>query len=90
MENLVVIAIWITLILCVLTILLASIFGVRSISHGKLRAVSAISVAVPVVITLIFYFIVGDWVEAAIWASIIMMVLAVAALVLSGVRGVAR
>ncbi len=88
MENLVVIFIWISLALTALAILTVVVFGIRSATYGKLRPVSIISVAIPAAVAVLLYFVFGTWVEAAIWTTVIMMVLAIGALILSGVRGI--
>ena len=88
MENLVVIAVWVTVVLTGLALLTVALFGIRSALNGKLRPVAVISIAIPAAIMVILYFVFGDWAEAAIWTTVITAVLAIGALLFSGVRGV--
>ncbi len=88
MENLVVIAVWIAVVLTGLALLTVALFGIRSALNGKLRPMAVISIAIPAAVLVVLYFVFGDWAEAAIWTTLITAVLAIGALLLSGVRGV--
>ena len=92
MENIVLIFIWIAIALAGLALLCVVVFGIRSATYGKLRPVALISVAIPALLFAILYFVFQGEpkpeVFAAIWTTVITMVLAIGALLLAGVRGV--
>ena len=88
MENLVPIAIWITVVLTGLALLAVVLFGIRSALNGKLRTVSIVSIAIPAALIGILYFVFGSWAEAAVATTVAMVVLAILALLFSGARGV--
>lgn len=87
MESLVVYATWAGIILCGLALVAIALFGLKSMMHGKVNALTAILILVPVVLLAGLGFALGDWAVAGIYTMLIMMVLAALSLLLSGIRG---
>lgn len=87
MDSLVYYGIWASVILAGLGIASIALFGVRSLVFGKVSAVSAVILLIPVVIIVVFWLLLGNWITAAIWTLIVMFGLALLSLVFSGLRG---
>jgi len=87
MDSLVYYGIWASVILAGLGIASIALFGLRSLTFGKVNPVSAVILLIPVVLIVVFYFVIGHWVTAAVWTLFVMFGLALLSLVLSGVRG---
>lgn len=87
MDSVSVYAIWAAVIILGLAILGLALFGVRSILQGKVNPFSAAAVLIPAIVLVIFGFVTGDWSVAGIWTLVVMMGLAAASLVVSGIRG---
>ncbi len=87
MEGLVPIAIWISVILAGVGILVILLFGARSLMHGKISPLTLVIVVLPAVLLVLLGFVMGSWAEAGIWTLFIMAGLAILSLLLSGLRG---
>ncbi len=83
----IVIAMWIVGILVGLGLLAMVVFGIRSLTYGKVSLISLVIVALPVVLLLLLGFIMGDWTLAAIYTFLIMLALAMLSLLVTGVKG---
>ena len=82
-------AIMAALILAGLGILAVLLFGVRSLSFGKVQPASVGAMLIPAVILVALRFIIGDWAEAAIVTVFVLVALAMLGLLWSGIRGLA-
>ncbi len=83
----IVIAMWIVGILVGLGLLAMVVFGIRSLTYGKVSPISMVIVSLPVVLLLLLGFIMGDWTLAAIYTFLIMLALAMLSLLVTGVKG---
>ncbi len=92
MENLVVIAVWIAVILTALGLLMVAIFGIRSAINGKMRPVAVVSMVIPAVLIVLLYFVFSGQdlalAKAAVVTTVVMIVLGIGAVLLSGARGI--
>lgn len=90
-ENLVPIGVWIAVVLTGLALVAVVLFGIRSALNGKLRPVALVSMGIPALLFVILYFVFGGTDEpaatAAIWTTLIMVVLGIGAVLVSGIRG---
>ncbi len=86
--TLVSIAIYVVLVMVGLGVLTMLLFGLRSLTFGKIKPLNIIIILVPIVLLGILGMVMGDWALAAIYTFMIMFLLAVAALLISGVRGI--
>ena len=87
MDAIVPYAVWAALILVGLGVAGIVLFGLRNLTYGKINGLSAAIVVIPAIILVAIGFSTGEWDIAAIWTVVIMFGLAVAALFLSGLRG---
>lgn len=87
MGTIVPYAIWLSIILVSLGIIAIVVFGIRNLGYGKINPLSAVAIAVPLVLFALLGLIIGEWDLAAIWTVVIMLIVTVLALFLSGVRG---
>ncbi len=83
----IVIAMWIVGILVGLGLLAMVVFGIRSLTYGKVSPISMVIVSLPVVLLLLLGFIMGDWTLAGIYTFLIMLALAMLSLLVTGVKG---
>ena len=83
----IVIAIYIVLALMGLGLLSMLLFGVRSLTYGKVNILTLVIVCVPVVVLLGLGFGLGDWPQAGVLTIIIMLALAVLSLLVTGLKG---
>ncbi len=83
----IVIAMWIVGILVGLGLLAMVVFGIRSLTYGKVSPISMVIVSLPVVLLLLLGFIMGDWTLAGIYTFLIMLALAILSLLVTGVKG---
>ena len=87
MNTIVPYAIWAAIIIMGLGLVGMLLFGLRSILHGKINALTAVIILVPVVVLAVLGFVLGDWAVAGIWTVVLMFALAAVGLLLSGLRG---
>ena len=87
MDAIIPYAIWLAIILVAVGILAIVVFGIRNLTYGKVDPLSAVSIAVPLVIFAILGLVIGKWDVAAIWTVVIVFALAIVALLVSGIRG---
>jgi hypothetical protein len=87
MENLVPYLIWAIVILVGLSLLMMLVFGLRSVSYGKVNPVSIVIIAIPMALFVGLGFSIGDWAQAGIYAVVIMLGLGLLGLLFSSVRG---
>ncbi len=80
--------IWAVILLVGLSLLTVLLFGLRALAYGKANMFTIGSFLIPVVVFGVLTLTMGDWIEAGIMTLIVMLVLAAAALLFSGVRGV--
>jgi hypothetical protein len=87
MENLVPYLIWAIVILVGLSLLMMLVFGLRSVSYGKVNPVSIVIIAIPMALFVGLGFAIGDWAEAGIYTVVIMIGLGLVGLLFSSARG---
>jgi hypothetical protein len=85
--NIVAIAIYIVLGLIGLGLLVMLLFGIRSVAFGKINPLTMAIVCVPLVILVIFGFVMNTWAEAGIMTIIVTLGLALLALLVTGIKG---
>ena len=83
----VIIALWIVLALAGLGLLMMLLFGIRSLTYGKIKPVTLVIVITPVILLLVLGFVLGDWSTAAIFSVFIMLGLASLSLLVTGLQG---
>jgi hypothetical protein len=81
------IGIWIVLALVGVSLLAMLLFGIRSVSQGKVKPMSMAAVALPLILLAILGFVLGDWPTAAIYTVLVMMVVAAASMLLASIKG---
>ncbi len=77
---------WAVVILIVVAILVVALFGLRSLMYGKVSLLSVVIILVPVLLMGLLGLMMGSWVEAGVWATVISLGLAAVALLIAGVR----
>ncbi len=70
-----------------LSLLTIGLFGVRGIMQGKVKPMSMLAVALPVVVLIGLIFGTGDGAQAAVYSVLIMLVVTTLALLLTSVKG---
>ncbi len=85
--NIVVISFYIVMALMGLGLLSMLLFGFRSLAWGKVNILTLVILCIPIVVLVILGFVVGDWARAGIFTIVIMLGLAVASLLVTGVKG---
>lgn len=88
METLVPFAVWAALIISGLSLAALLLFGIRSLASGKVNPISAAIVLLPLIVAALLGLALGDWAQAAILATLVVLVLAAVALLLTGIRGI--
>ena len=83
----VVVAIYIVLALIGIGLLAMVAFGVRSVAYGKINAVSMGIVVVPLMLLLVLGLVMPSWAEAGIWTIVATLISALAALLVTGIKG---
>lgn len=86
METIVPYAIWLCIILIGLGLAALLLFGLRSLTYGKVSPLSIVVIVIPFLILGGLGVATGDWTLAAIWTSVIMFLLGLLALFISGAR----
>ncbi len=81
------IAIYIVFALLGLGLLAMVVFGIRSLTHGKVDPMTISIMAVPVVILVILGLVMPSWAEAGITTILVTMCLALLALLYTGAKG---
>jgi len=87
MENIVPYMMWAIVILIGLSLLMMLIFGLRSLTYGKINVTSIIIIAIPLALFGVLGMTMGDWAQAGIYAVVIMLGLGLLGLLFSSVRG---
>lgn len=90
MEGLIPIAVWGTLILIALGLLIIVVFGIRSLLAGKFRPWSIGAMLLPVVVFGIAYVLASGPDPAAtagVWTVLVLMAVGAAAILVTGVKG---
>ncbi len=87
MAEIVPYAIWAVLIITGASIVTIAAFGLRSLSWGNADTLTIVLTMIPLVIVGILGLIMGNWADAAVLGSLIALVLAAAALILSSFKG---
>jgi hypothetical protein len=88
MDAILPLAVWLSIILAVLGLVAIAAFGLRSLSYGKVNALSVVIIAAPIVLVLILGLVMGEWDRAAIWTTVIMAGIALIGLAVYGVRSI--
>ena len=86
--TLVSIAIYVVLALIGLGLLAMVIFGLRSMTYGKVKPFNVAVVLIPVVLLIVLGFVIGNWSLAAIYTVFTMFGLAILALLVTGAKGI--
>ncbi len=89
MESLVPIGIWIVLGLAGLSLLTIAIFGIRSVSQGKIKTTAIVVLLIPALLLIGLGFGLGGdspWERAAVITFLTMLVLTAGSLLLTGVK----
>ncbi len=86
MAALVPILFWIVFIQVGLSALAMLLFGIRSMAYGKIKPITAVIVAVPILLLVVLGFALGDWALAGITSVIILLGVAALGLLVSGMR----
>lgn len=70
-----------------LTLLVMLIFGVRSLSHGKISPMTMGAIAIPLVLLAVLGFVTGDWPRAGVLTILITLVGTLVSMMLSSIKG---
>ncbi len=70
-----------------LTLLVMIVFGIRSLSHGRIKFMTMAAIAVPFLLLIGLGFGLGDWPRAGVVTIMITLVGALIAMVLSSFKG---
>ncbi|NNE34574.1 MAG: hypothetical protein HKN13_05030 [Rhodothermales bacterium] len=70
-----------------LTLLVMLIFGVRSLSHGRISPMTAGAIAIPLVLLAILGFVTGDWPRAGVLTILITLVGTLLSMAASSIKG---
>ncbi len=89
-SQLAVIGIYVAVGITLLGLLVIALFGIKNLAAGKIQPTTLISVALPALITLVLYFVMGSWAEAAITTVLVMVALGVLVLVGGSLKGIVR
>jgi hypothetical protein len=81
------IAIWSVLILVGVSLALMVLFGLRSLSYGKVNPISIVLVVFPLLLFFGLGLVLGDWPTAGVYSVVIMLTLGMLALLFSSIRG---
>ncbi len=81
------IAIYLVLALLGLGLLAMLLFGIRSLTYGKVDPMTVTIVTVPIVILLVLGFTMPSWAEAGIMTIVVTLGLALLALLYTGAKG---
>ena len=84
--NLVVISFYIVMALMGLGLLSMLLFGIRSLTWGKVNVLTLAILCIPIVLLFVLGFVIGDWARAGILTIAIMMGLAMSSLLVTGVK----
>ncbi len=84
------IAAYLVIALIGLSLLTIFVFGIRSISYGKVEPTKMVFMALPFVLFGILGFILPSWTEAGMYTLLTLIGLAIVAMLLSSVKGVFR
>ncbi len=87
MAEIVPYAIWAVLIVTGASVVTIALFGIRSLSWGNADTLTIVLTMIPIAIVGILGLIMGNWADAAVLGSLIGLVLATGALLMSSVRG---
>lgn len=87
MENLVPIAVWIVVLLVGLGLLSILLFGIRSVMSGKINKTSMIFMAVPLLLFAGIGLGTGDWPQAGIITTLVLIACAVLAMFWTSLQG---
>ncbi len=87
MAEIVPYAIWAVLIITGASVVTIAAFGLRSLSWGNADTLTIVLTMIPLVIVGILGLIMGNWADAAVLGSLIALLLAAAALLLSSFKG---
>lgn len=87
MAEIVPYAIWAVLIVTALCVVTIALFGIRSLTWGNADPLTIVLTMIPIVIVGILGLFMDNWADAAVLGSLIAIVLASLALVLSSVKG---
>lgn len=90
MESLVPIAVWAVVALVGLGVLSILLFGLRSLMNGKIDKMSTLFIGLPAILLVALGFGLGDWAEAGIITTVVMIGLAVLAMFWTSIQGVFR
>ena len=90
MESLVPLAVWAVVILVGLGALSIVLFGLRSLMNGKVDKMSTLFIGLPAVMLVVLGLVMGDWAEAGIITTVVMIGLAVVAMFWTSIQGVFR
>lgn len=87
MAGLVPYFIWAVLIVSGLSMLAIGLFGIRSLSQGKVNPQTVVLTMIPFAIFGVLGLVLGDWAHAAVLSFLISLALTSAVLLLSGLKG---
>ncbi|MCB0719775.1 MAG: hypothetical protein KDD65_15100 [Bacteroidetes bacterium] len=70
-----------------LTLLVMLVFGLRSLTHGKISPVTMGAIAVPLIILVVLGFVLQDWPRAGVYTILITLAGTILSMTLSSVKG---
>ncbi len=89
-SQLAVIGIWVACGITLLGLAVIALFGIKNLAAGKIQPTTLISIALPALIAVVLYFVMGTWAEAAITTVIVMVGLGAIVLIGGSLKGIVR